>query len=260
MTGLKSGVTYHFRLIATSDAGSVTGADQAFTTHSAPAVVTGAGDRRRPDLGDARRHREPQRAIDVVVRRVRNEHLVRVEDLVAERRLGDSHPRGRRHGLEPEGGRDLSLPPRRDERARDDARRGCDVHDDGRAVGCDRARQLRDAVALVCACQRHRQPARPGDDLVVRVRSHGRLRVPQPRCPRDGHHRRQGPSAPDRAFTGSPLALPRRRPKRCGDERRSGCILRHSRATSRPVWPSGSLHDRRVPRPRTCCAGLAAGT
>ena len=83
VTGLKSGTTYHFRLIATSDAGAVTGADQAFTTQSAPAVVDRPGDRRRPDLGDARRHGEPERPLDVVVRRVRHEHLVRVEDLVA---------------------------------------------------------------------------------------------------------------------------------------------------------------------------------
>ncbi len=41
VTGLKSGVTYHFRLVATSDAGTSTGSDQVFTTLSAPAVVTG---------------------------------------------------------------------------------------------------------------------------------------------------------------------------------------------------------------------------
>ena len=59
VTGLKSGVDLSLPAVATSDAGSVTGADQAFTTHSAPDRRHGAGDRRRPDLGDARRHREP---------------------------------------------------------------------------------------------------------------------------------------------------------------------------------------------------------
>ena len=39
--GLKAGATYHFRLVATSDAGSSTGADLAFTTLSPPTVVTG---------------------------------------------------------------------------------------------------------------------------------------------------------------------------------------------------------------------------
>ena len=42
VNGLKSGVTYHFRIVATSDAGTATGADQVFTTQSAPTVVTGA--------------------------------------------------------------------------------------------------------------------------------------------------------------------------------------------------------------------------
>jgi RTX calcium-binding nonapeptide repeat (4 copies) len=41
VSGLKSGATYHFRLVAMSDAGTVAGADQAFTTQSAPAVISG---------------------------------------------------------------------------------------------------------------------------------------------------------------------------------------------------------------------------
>ena len=38
---LKVGTTYHYRLVATSDAGTATGSDQAFTTQSPPTVVTG---------------------------------------------------------------------------------------------------------------------------------------------------------------------------------------------------------------------------
>jgi Ca2+-binding RTX toxin-like protein len=41
VSGLKAGTTYHFRLLATSDAGTSTGADQVFTTQGAPIVVTG---------------------------------------------------------------------------------------------------------------------------------------------------------------------------------------------------------------------------
>ncbi len=41
VNGLKAGTTYHFRLVATSDAGASTGGDQAFTTQSAPTVITG---------------------------------------------------------------------------------------------------------------------------------------------------------------------------------------------------------------------------
>ena len=42
VNGLTPGTMYHFRVVATSDAGTVTGADRTFTTQSAPTVVTGA--------------------------------------------------------------------------------------------------------------------------------------------------------------------------------------------------------------------------
>ena len=41
VSGLTSGVTYHFRLVAMSDAGTTAGSDHAFTTQSAPTVSTG---------------------------------------------------------------------------------------------------------------------------------------------------------------------------------------------------------------------------
>ena len=41
ITGLQSGRTYHFRLVASSDGGTSTGKDAAFTTSSAPSVQTG---------------------------------------------------------------------------------------------------------------------------------------------------------------------------------------------------------------------------
>ncbi len=42
VTGLTAGTAYHFRLVATSDAGTVSGADRTFTTQSPPTVATGA--------------------------------------------------------------------------------------------------------------------------------------------------------------------------------------------------------------------------
>ncbi len=42
VSGLKQGTTYHFRLVATSDAGTTTGSDQVFTTQNAPSAATGA--------------------------------------------------------------------------------------------------------------------------------------------------------------------------------------------------------------------------
>lgn len=41
VNGLTAGTIYHFRLVATSDAGSVTGANRTFTTQSPPTVATG---------------------------------------------------------------------------------------------------------------------------------------------------------------------------------------------------------------------------
>jgi phosphodiesterase/alkaline phosphatase D-like protein len=41
ITGLAAGRTYHFRIVATSDAGTTTGKDATFTTSSAPTVATG---------------------------------------------------------------------------------------------------------------------------------------------------------------------------------------------------------------------------
>src|SRR2546422_216955 len=42
VTGLTSGRTYHFRLVATSDAGTSRGADQTFVASAAPTVTTKA--------------------------------------------------------------------------------------------------------------------------------------------------------------------------------------------------------------------------
>jgi hypothetical protein len=41
ISGLQAGHTYHFRLVATSDAGTSTGKDASFTTSAAPVVATG---------------------------------------------------------------------------------------------------------------------------------------------------------------------------------------------------------------------------
>ena len=42
LTGLAAGKTFHFRLVATSDAGTSRGADRTFSTATAPAAVTGS--------------------------------------------------------------------------------------------------------------------------------------------------------------------------------------------------------------------------
>jgi Ca2+-binding RTX toxin-like protein len=42
LTGLKAGTTYHYRVVATSDAGTTDGADVSFVTSAPPAVTTGS--------------------------------------------------------------------------------------------------------------------------------------------------------------------------------------------------------------------------
>ena len=104
VSGLKSGTTYHFRLVATSDAGTRNGADQTFTTTtSAPTVVTGQASAVGPTSATLGGSVNPERALDDVVRRVRDEHLVRLADLVAKRRLGDGDRGGRGDVVEAEG-------------------------------------------------------------------------------------------------------------------------------------------------------------
>jgi Ca2+-binding RTX toxin-like protein len=48
VSGLSTGKTYHYRLVATSDAGTARGADHTFATSAAPAVATGAATRVAP--------------------------------------------------------------------------------------------------------------------------------------------------------------------------------------------------------------------
>ena len=82
-----------------------------------------ARDERDRVVGDAQRHRRSERPRDDVVLRVRDEHELRVEDGGTERRL--RRQRGRRlgAGVGPRGRARLPLPPRRDERRRDEPRR-----------------------------------------------------------------------------------------------------------------------------------------
>ena len=80
VTGLKGGTTYHFRVVATSDAGT--------TTRLRPLVRHGRRTRRhrrggratRRHLRERRRRRQPERAFDQLVRRVRHVDGVRHED------------------------------------------------------------------------------------------------------------------------------------------------------------------------------------
>ena len=96
VSGLTAGRTYHFRLVATSSAGTTHGADVTFVTAEPPGVTTSAAssiDRRpRP----AQRQRRSQRPLDDLLLRVRHDDVVRLEDVVLERRLRHERVTSRR--------------------------------------------------------------------------------------------------------------------------------------------------------------------
>ena len=180
-----------------------------------------------------------------------------VEDLVAERRLGDGDPHGRRHRLEPEARAHLPLPARRHELARDDARRGCDVHDDRRAARRHRAGQLRDAVALVGAGQRHRQSTRPrrrpgGSSTVARAATgsgqpEARVDAARPTC--GSHPLLTGPLARQSAGTIALVA-------RSAAGTSVGRMPRSPPRRGRSIRPAGRCAARSSgPRPPTSSAG-----
>ena len=83
-----AGKTYHFRLVATSSAGTVQGADATFVTAEPPAATTSAASSVGSTERDAERQGRPERAGDHLRLRVRHDDLVRDEDPVFERRIG----------------------------------------------------------------------------------------------------------------------------------------------------------------------------
>ena len=92
VSGLTRGPHYHYRLVATSDAGTSRGADQTLLDDRTAQRRHGLGELDRADLGEAERHRHPERAGDELVLRVRDEHALRLEDAGQERGLGYAAP------------------------------------------------------------------------------------------------------------------------------------------------------------------------
>ncbi len=97
------------------------------------------GDERCAHVGDAQRLRRPERPGDDVVLRVRDEHELRLEDRGEERRRRLEHGQRVRVGHGPRARTPLPLPPRRDERCRDEPRRRSDLHD---VVGAHRGDRI----------------------------------------------------------------------------------------------------------------------
>jgi hypothetical protein len=82
ISGLEAGRTYHFRIVATSDAGTTVGNDATFATRSAPTAVTGDASS-ITHRGDAPRGCDTERPLDLLVVRVWRHDLLHLEELGA---------------------------------------------------------------------------------------------------------------------------------------------------------------------------------
>ena len=80
LANLARGRTYHYRLVATSDAGTTRGADRAFSTFGAPAVTTDAASSVTPTSARLNGTITAERSVDELVLRLRHEHELRHED------------------------------------------------------------------------------------------------------------------------------------------------------------------------------------
>ena len=96
LANLARGRLYHYRLVATSDAGTSRGADQTFTTFGAPAVTTDAASSVAPTSARLNGTDHSERPVDELVLRLRHEHELRDEDGGQERRLGNARHAGER--------------------------------------------------------------------------------------------------------------------------------------------------------------------
>ena len=185
VTGLKAGTTYHFRLVATSNAGTVQGADQAFTTPSPPDRRDRPRRHDRPDLGDASAASvNPNGRSTTWYVEYGTTHVLRLADLIDERRLRDAAltvyatPTNLKPGVTyhfrvvatnsvgTSRGADATF-----------ATTGAPGRGDG-------AGHVHDAVAhLGAQVNGTLNPHGHRDDVVVRVRPHPRVRLPDGRAP-----------------------------------------------------------------------------
>ncbi len=159
LTALSPGTTYHYRLVATSSAGTT---NRAATGSSRPRLrppaVTAAASNHRHELGDAQRHRRSERPGDELLLRVRDERELRLGHEHELGRLG--HRLGGRFGRpqRASGRADLSLPRRRGERRRHDRRQRHELHAQQQADRDDLGRDVGELDRR--PPQRQRQPQR----------------------------------------------------------------------------------------------------
>ena len=185
---------------------------------AAPVATTGPATAVGATTATVGGHGRPAWTGDDVVGRVRDVHLVRIEDGCRERRSGVERRRerlGEPHGIED--GDDLPLPRRCDERGRHESRRRRRA-DDARPARrhdrrCDEHHRLRRHP------ERNRRPERAVDDLLLRLRDVDELRhEDEPEERRLGHECTGRGGHDRRAGCGPHLPLPHRRDERRGHD------------------------------------------
>ncbi len=172
--GLSADASYHFRIVASSSSGTSIGADESFATPGAlPGLDDARGDRTRRRKRTPQRLREPERTVDRLLLRLRDDERVRGADADLFRRIGQGDARRRRRPGPAQAGDDLRLRARRVQRRRDDDRRRSEL-DDVRRPG-------RPGLGAAVAHPRLGHPygdgryRRRGDELALRLRDDDQL-------------------------------------------------------------------------------------
>ena len=182
----------------------------------------------RADVGAVERHDHSERPVDELVLRLRHEHELRHEDGGQERRLGNARHAGERVADAAADGRHVPLPPRRDQRIRNDGRPRPHLQHRSAARRPDGGGARRDGDD--CDPDRLGRPAHESDELVVRVRHDDGLRLPdgleERGLGRDGARRQRGGLGPE---AGNDLPLPPGRAERRGHDARRRRLVDHRR-------------------------------
>ena len=242
VSGLTRGRLYHYRLVATSDAGTSRGADQTFSTVTSPTAVTGAASSIAPTSAKLNGTVTPNGQATTWYFEYGTSTSYGSKTAAKSAGSGTGSVKVAASVTRPAKDDDLPLPPRRDERLRDDRRRrpelqhvACALRPHGRRP--ERRRDDRDADG-------RRRPKRPGDELVLRVRDDHGLRIADADPQRAlGRRRANRDRAAHKAHAGDDLPLPARRDERRRDGSRSRRDVHDGRRHARRRPRSGSSTD-----------------
>ena len=246
LASLARGRVYHYRLVASSDAGTSRGADKTFATYGAPAVTTDAASSVAPTSARLNGTITPNGQSTTWYFDYGTSTSYGTRTAVKGAGSGTGATRVNASLTAAPDRRHVPLSPRRDERIRDDVRPQSDLQHGAAARRphggvARRDRDDRDPDRLG-------RPAHAGDELVVRVRHDDGLRLAddleERGLGRDGARRQRsglGPAA------GHHLPLPARRPERRRHDARCRSHLHHRRRHADAPGAPGRLRTRDPP-------------